>query len=105
MRFAAKSCRCFLHRVVGPSSSHQASVYVQHMTRMKIQKERYLLCQTLLDEVLVFPVPHLLEEVGHVDLLRLHLHHPWMLEHTPRCSSPWAFLLKTISSQQSGHVQ
>ena len=32
---------------------------------------------------LVLPVPHLLQELLHADLLALHLHHPRVLEHAP----------------------
>ena len=43
---------------------------------------------------LILPVPHLLEEVGHVDFLGLHFYHPGMLEHAPWGRSSWAFLLQ-----------
>lgn len=43
--------------------------------------------------VLVLPVPDLLQEMRHVDLLRSDLDHPWMLSHPPWCrSSRWIFL-------------
>lgn len=45
---------------------------------------------------LVLPVPHLLEEVCHVDFLRLHLHHPGMLKHAPWCCSSGTFFLETV---------
>lgn len=50
-------------------------------------------CATV-DESSILPVPYLLEEVSHVDFLRLHLHHPWVLEHTPWSCSSWAFFLE-----------
>jgi len=47
---------------------------------------------------LILPVPYLLEEVGHVDFLGLHLHHPGMFEHAPWGRSSWAFFLQTTQS-------
>ena len=44
---------------------------------------------------LVLPVPDLLEEATHVDLLALHFHYPRMFEHPPWGSSPSRSLLQT----------
>ena len=35
----------------------------------------------------LFPVPDLRQEVCHVDLLVLHLHDPWVIQHPPRTRS------------------
>lgn len=41
----------------------------------------------------VLPVPDLSQKPFHVDLLALHLDHPWMFQHPPgRSSSGWFFL-------------
>ena len=47
---------------------------------------------------LILPIPHLLQEMSHVDLLRLHLYHPRVLKHAPWCGSARALLLKAAKS-------
>lgn len=42
-----------------------------------------------------FPVPDLLQEMFHVHFLALHLHHPRVLQHTPRCRAAGRFFLET----------
>ena len=49
-------------------------------------------------ESLILPVPHLLQEVSHVDLLGLHLDHPRVLEHAPGSGSARAFLFEAVQS-------
>ena len=43
----------------------------------------------------VLPVPHLLQELLHADLLAAHLHHPRVFEHAPRRRAAGGFLLET----------
>jgi hypothetical protein len=60
--------------------------------------------EVLSDEAsLLFPIPYLLEEMGHVDFLRLHLHHPRVFEHAPGRRSSRALFLKT--AQEVSNVQ
>lgn len=36
----------------------------------------------------IFPIPHLFEEMLHVDSLALHFHNPRMFQHPPGCGAP-----------------
>lgn len=46
----------------------------------------------------IFPVPDLLKEASHIDLLSLHLNHPRMLEHSPGRSASAGLLLQASRS-------
>jgi hypothetical protein len=77
-----------------PKTFHLAVVYAQHMTlgmvpkmgkNMIAEKSRQLNRKSLNRETnLILPIPNLLQEVTHVDFLRLHFEHPWVVEHAPR---------------------
>ena len=43
----------------------------------------------------ILPIPHLLEEEFHIDLLAVHLNHPGMLEHAPGGRAAGGFFLQT----------
>lgn len=43
----------------------------------------------------IFPIPHLYQEMFHVDFLALHFDHPRMFKHSPRSGPTRRFFLKT----------
>lgn len=47
--------------------------------------------------LLISPTPDSLEELAHIHLLRLHLHHPRMLLHAPRRRSSGRLFLQTVT--------
>lgn len=49
---------------------------------------------------LVLPIPHLLEEMAHVNFLGFHFHHPRMLKHAPWCGSSRALFLEAGEGQR-----
>jgi hypothetical protein len=51
----------------------------------------------------LLPVPNLRQEIRHVDLLVLHLHYPWMIQHPPRTRSPRRVFLKTVKVSENGN--
>lgn len=46
--------------------------------------------------ICLLPVPHLSEEVLHVDLLVLHLHDPGVIQHAPRTCPACSILFQTV---------
>ena len=78
-----------------------ALVYAQHATlglapRIHLKTSLAESKITTSRSGLIFPVPHLLEEVGHVDFLCLHLKHPRVVEHTPGRSASGRLLFETV---------
>jgi hypothetical protein len=53
---------------------------------------------------LVFPVPDLPYEIGHVDLLVFHVQHPGMFEHPPGSRSSRRFFLQTRRKVSTIHL-